>query len=419
MSEPVDYRLGRIPDLRFPKGGNFALDFTFTGIDLTGCGATLTARRAENKGSRPLTWSKSGLTVASTTISFDFAQTQVDDASKALSLVAAEGSTDYALTVRLSGGSGAIVFRLQGTVEWVDDAGDFDPGTASGASFTFAVSGATVSVDVTSSGRSRSHAMTSTSDHTSGNWKVFHSNGSGQVVELALGDSGKVLTSNGATSAPTFETPAGGSVTLDTNTVTSGLSGILKAASNTLEVATAETDYASPAQGALAATAVQPNTTPTLAGLNVDGTVNIGVWMISTYARAAIVKGDQVVLGNANHVYLEPVGDDVFAIKGAGGGATFSRACIGGTSSAFPAFKRDGANLMFRLADDSGDCSISAAKITASAPVVVASYTVVTVPAASSHTRGLIYVSDESGGATLAFSDGTDWRRLADRAVIS
>lgn len=30
-----------------------------------------------------------------------------------------------------------------------------------------------------------------------------------------------------------------------------------------------------------------------------------------------------------------------------------------------------------------------------------------------------VYVSNESGGATLAFSDGTDWRRVQDRAIVS
>lgn len=45
-----------------------------------------------------------------------------------------------------------------------------------------------------------------------GNWKLFYSNGSGDIVELALGASGKVLQSNGASSAPTFETPSGGTV---------------------------------------------------------------------------------------------------------------------------------------------------------------------------------------------------------------
>lgn len=31
----------------------------------------------------------------------------------------------------------------------------------------------------------------------------------------------------------------------------------------------------------------------------------------------------------------------------------------------------------------------------------------------------IIYVPDETGGATLAFSDGSDWRRVTDRAVVS
>ena len=56
----------------------------------------------------------------------------------------------------------------------------------------------------------RSHAITSTSDHTAGNHKVFYSDGSGQIQELALGNSGEVLTSNGATSAPSFAAASGG-----------------------------------------------------------------------------------------------------------------------------------------------------------------------------------------------------------------
>lgn len=52
-------------------------------------------------------------------------------------------------------------------------------------------------------------------------------------------------------------------------------------------------------------------------------------------------------------------------------------------------------------------------------PLVLASYTVAGVPTASLWTSGVIYVSDETGGATLAFSDGTNWRRVQDRAIIS
>ena len=49
----------------------------------------------------------------------------------------------------------------------------------------------------------------------------------------------------------------------------------------------------------------------------------------------------------------------------------------------------------------------------------VKTYTVATVPSAATYPRGVIYVSDETGGATLAFSDATNWRRVQDRAVVS
>lgn len=55
----------------------------------------------------------------------------------------------------------------------------------------------------------------------------------------------------------------------------------------------------------------------------------------------------------------------------------------------------------------------------ATGPVRLATFTVATVPDATVYTQGLIYVSDEAGGATVAFSDGTNWRRVQDRAVIS
>lgn len=47
-------------------------------------------------------------------------------------------------------------------------------------------------------------------DMIGSNWVVFHTNGSGVMVQLALGASGDVLTSGGAAAAPTWETPASG-----------------------------------------------------------------------------------------------------------------------------------------------------------------------------------------------------------------
>ena len=46
-------------------------------------------------------------------------------------------------------------------------------------------------------------------------------------------------------------------------------------------------------------------------------------------------------------------------------------------------------------------------------------FTVATLPVASAYPGTVVYVSDETGGATLAFSDGTDWRRVQDRVVVS
>lgn len=47
------------------------------------------------------------------------------------------------------------------------------------------------------------------------------------------------------------------------------------------------------------------------------------------------------------------------------------------------------------------------------------SFTVANLPDASDFEGHTVYVSDELGGATIAFSDGTNWRRVQDRAVVS
>ncbi len=50
----------------------------------------------------------------------------------------------------------------------------------------------------------------------------------------------------------------------------------------------------------------------------------------------------------------------------------------------------------------------------------VASFTVSGLPSASAAGAGaLAFVSDETGGPVLAFSDGTDWRRVTDGTVVS
>jgi hypothetical protein len=65
-------------------------------------------------------------------------------------------------------------------------------------------------VDVSARDHARAHTIASASDHTGTADRVIYVDHAGAITELALGASGTYLKSNGATSAPTFDTPAGG-----------------------------------------------------------------------------------------------------------------------------------------------------------------------------------------------------------------
>jgi len=62
--------------------------------------------------------------------------------------------------------------------------------------------------------------------------------------------------------------------------------------------------------------------------------------------------------------------------------------------------------------------TLSSTVATFAKPIVVPSYTVVGVPSASPAAQ-IAYISNEAGGAVLAFSDGTNWRRVTDRVIVS
>lgn len=51
--------------------------------------------------------------------------------------------------------------------------------------------------------------------------------------------------------------------------------------------------------------------------------------------------------------------------------------------------------------------------------VQLPNYTVATLPDATVKAGGMIFVSDETGGAVTAFTDGVNWRRTTDRAIVS
>ena len=79
------------------------------------------------------------------------------------------------------------------------------------------------------------------------------------------------------------------------------------------------------------------------------------------------------------------------------------------------------ANRCVTLAGSNGGNSAigaSAGGIQFTAIPIPPSYTVGTLPAVGT-AGGMIYVSNETGGAVQAFSDGTNWRRVTDRAIVS
>ena len=58
-------------------------------------------------------------------------------------------------------------------------------------------------------------------------------------------------------------------------------------------------------------------------------------------------------------------------------------------------------------------------KLDVDGPIRVKSYLVAALPSAAAGAGQVILVSNEAGGAVPAFSDGTNWRRVTDRAVVS
>lgn len=52
-------------------------------------------------------------------------------------------------------------------------------------------------------------------------------------------------------------------------------------------------------------------------------------------------------------------------------------------------------------------------------PVLLPTFLKTTLPVAADWKNALIIVSNDAGGLTVAFSDGTNWRRVQDRNIIS
>jgi hypothetical protein len=154
---------------------------------------------------------------------------------------------------------------------------------------------------------------------------------------------------------------------------------------------------ATSAQGSLAASAVQPGASFTAGAINASGGIDA--------VFSALTMG--------------PYGTQPFFNVGVNSYYAFcstsTNAYVGPDSALHPAT----GGVLLMTPNKSAYQNLSLKSLIATESVRPGSYTVATVPAAANHTCGMIYVTDETGGAVPAFSDGTNWRRVTDRAIIS
>lgn len=84
-----------------------------------------------------------------------------------------------------------------------------------------------------------------------------------------------------------------------------------------------------------------------------------------------------------------------------------------------PTVHANGAEHRRQLAERANASLAKDGTVPATAPIPLKNYAVADLPDAGLWSGAIVFVSDETGGAVIAFSDGTDWRRSTDRAVVS
>ena len=196
--------------------------------------------------------------------------------------------------------------------------------------------------------------------------------------------------------------------------------------------------------GSGAVTFTTPSTSNVTEGTNlyytderVDDRVNTlvtaGTGITSTYDDAAgtlTLASTGSVGGSNTHVQYNDGG-----VIGGSGSFTYDEAeaklTVGGTTSSILFETVNDYGLITATATDSVDYGNLTDSVSAlvnsdygviessGGPVEFPRYSVSGVPDASAYIGHMVFINNETGGPVMAFSDGTNWRRVTDRAVIS
>lgn len=108
--------------------------------------------------------------------------------------------------------------------------------------------------------------------------------------------------------------------------------------------------------------------------------------------------------GYSGRAEFGTTGDDSWRVKVSADGTTWHEALVADNGTGFVGL----------------GTSTPSTRLHVDGPARVGGYTVASAPdAAAAGAGAIIFVSDEAGGPILAFSDGSTWRRVTDRAAIA
>jgi hypothetical protein len=417
MSETLDYRLGLVPEIRLPIGADFAVGFTFTGLTLTGYTGNFTARKSNRKSTNPYFWSSSTVTIGANSASVSFAADDEDANDKPFSTVATLNGTDYALTLY---DDGAIVLRLQGKITWIDGTGAFEAVTPANASFAVAV-GESVAIPVTVTMASEGGAF----DLPAAIHAATAKNSIADNDEFAISDSAAEWALKKVTWT-TIRTAVSGLITTAINAIGLGNSATRNVGTTAGTVAAGDdsrlSDARTPtahkashisgadaltpgdigaataAQGALAASAVQPGANFASGEITANGGLQAisGQIAIAPYGSSPFIN----VGVNAYYAFC----------------STSTNAFVGPDSALHPAT----GGILLMTPNKSSYQDFTAKTLVAVGAVRAPSYTVSAALALVGMQAGdIIYVTNEVGGACLATYNGSAWKRQSDLATIS
>lgn len=140
---------------------------------------------------------------------------------------------------------------------------------------------------------------------------------------------------------------------------------------------------------------------------------------MTTPAGVAYILGTRVAPAATARAYT--ASRDTYVDLSSAGAYTYSEVANGAAAPAVAANSLRLFKAVSNATEITGVTDLRELRLVPKSPALVQApgYTVATLPSAATYARGLIYVSNEVGGAVLAFSDGTNWRRVTDRAVVS